>query len=66
MTNNSHQNLKRTTVICPKCRQQTSFIMLSDAVDEEGEFYRCQHCEWPFHYKVVPTNIPKFLGSLKK
>lgn len=53
MTNNSHQNLKRTTVICPKCGQRTSFAFPGDAIDEDGEFYRCQHCGWPFHYKVA-------------
>ncbi|MCR5316334.1 MAG: hypothetical protein K6E52_10605 [Bacteroidaceae bacterium] len=43
--------LKSTTIICPKCGRQTSFNMMSDAVDEEGEFYRCQHCGWVFHYR---------------
>ncbi len=43
--------LKSNTIICPKCGRQTSFNMLSDAVDEEGEFYRCQHCGWVFHYR---------------
>jgi DNA-directed RNA polymerase subunit RPC12/RpoP len=39
-----------TTIKCPKCRKETSFE-LRDAIDEEGEIYRCQHCGWPFHYK---------------
>ena len=51
MKNESEQQLKRKTVCCPKCGRQTSFAFPSDAIDEEGEFYRCQHCGWPFHYK---------------
>jgi hypothetical protein len=27
--------------------------LIMDAIDDEGEFYRCQHCGWPFHYKVA-------------
>ena len=49
----THQcNLKRTTVVCPKCGKDITFNMPDDAIDE-GEFYRCQHCGWPFHYKVA-------------
>ena len=51
MKNESEQQLKRNSVVCPKCGQQTSFAFPSDAIDEEGEFYCCQHCGWPFHYK---------------
>ena len=51
MKNKSEQQLKRNTVVCPKCGQRTSFNLIQDAIDEEGEFYRCQHCGWPFHYK---------------
>ena len=40
-----------TTMKCPKCRRETSFEMPRDAIDEDGEIYRCQHCGWPFHYK---------------
>jgi len=46
--NNSDNKYK--TIICPKCKQVTSFIMQHDAIDEQGEFYRCQHCGWPFQY----------------
>jgi len=51
MTNNSKLNLKRSTITCPKCGQETSFNMPGDAIDEQGEVYRCQHCGWPFYYK---------------
>ena len=51
MKNESEQELKRNTVVCPKCGQRTSFAFPGDAIDEDGEFYRCQHCSWPFHYK---------------
>ena len=50
MKNESEQQLKRDTVVCPKCGQRTSFNLIQDAIDDEGEFYRCQHCGWPFHY----------------
>ena len=34
----THQcNLKRTTVVCPKCGKDTTFNMPDDAIDEEGE-----------------------------
>ena len=41
---------KRNTITCPKCGKVTSFNIPKDAIDEEGEFYRCQHCGWPFHF----------------
>jgi hypothetical protein len=25
--------------------------LIMDAIDDEGEFYCCQHCGWTFHYK---------------
>ena len=53
MKNESEQERKRKTIVCPKCGQRTSFNLIQDAIDEEGEFYRCQHCGWPFHYKVA-------------
>ena len=46
-----NQALKRNSVVCPKCGQRTTFNMPDDAIDEDGEFYRCQHCGWSFHYK---------------
>ena len=51
MTSECKTKLK--TIICPKCGQDTSFNIMSDAIDEEGEVYRCQHCGWPFHYKMA-------------
>lgn len=42
---------KCNIIICPKCGRETSFNMQSDAIDELGEFYRCQHCGWPFQYR---------------
>jgi len=50
MIKDSIEEQKRKTVCCPKCGRQTSFDPPRDAIDEEGEFYRCQHCGWPFHY----------------
>ena len=48
----THQcNLKRNAIVCPKCGKGTTFCMPDDAIDEEGEFYRCQHCAWVFHYR---------------
>ena len=41
---------KHCTVVCPKCGQETQFDMQFDAIDDEGEIYRCQHCGWPFLY----------------
>ena len=34
---------------CPKCKKETEFF-LNDAQDEEGEVFRCQHCNWLFRY----------------
>ena len=53
MTDNTLSNNKRSSVDCPKCGQKTAFNIPDDAIDEEGEFYCCQHCGWPFHYKVA-------------
>lgn len=46
----------KDTIICPKCGKETSFVKLVDAIDESGEFYRCQHCKWPFHYALSYIN----------
>ena len=51
MIKDSIEEQKRKTVCCPKCGRQTSFDLPRDAIDEEGEIYRCQHCGWPFHYR---------------
>ena len=37
------------TINCPKCERKTSFT-ISDAIDSEGETFRCQHCGWYFCY----------------
>ena len=34
---------------CPKCGKETEFF-LNEAVDEDGEIYRCKHCKWLFRY----------------
>ena len=34
---------------CPKCGKETKFT-LSDAKDEDGEVFQCQHCGWLFRY----------------
>ena len=48
----THQcNLKRNAIVCPKCAELTTFCIPNDAIDEDGEFYRCQHCGWVFHYR---------------
>ena len=36
MKNESEQQLKRNSVVCPKCGRQTSFNLIQDAIDEEG------------------------------
>jgi len=34
---------------CPKCGKETSF-MLNEAIDEDGEVFKCKHCNYPFRY----------------
>jgi len=34
---------------CPKCGKETSFT-LDEAIDEEGEVFKCNHCHYPFRY----------------
>ena len=46
-------NTNRITITCPRCGRPTSFILLRDAIDEEGEFYHCQKCSWVFHYTTL-------------
>jgi len=36
-------------VKCPKCKQDTE-IDIADAIDENGEVFRCEHCKYPFRY----------------
>lgn len=42
--------MSKITIDCPKCKKPTSFEMMKDAIDSEGEVYRCQHCGWPFRF----------------
>jgi predicted RNA-binding Zn-ribbon protein involved in translation (DUF1610 family) len=51
MTKETEHREKRNSIVCPKCGRTTRFDLHSDALDEDGELYRCQHCGWPFHYK---------------
>jgi len=37
------------TINCPKCNKETEFS-LNDAIDSEGEVFRCKHCGWLFRY----------------
>ena len=53
MTKNLESDNNKCTVVCPKCGKDTLFHLQSDAIDEHGEVYRCQHCGWPFHYQVA-------------
>lgn len=34
---------------CPKCGKETEFF-IHQAIDEDGETFKCQHCHWPFRY----------------
>ena len=38
-----------TTIKCPKCQQEVE-INIAKAVDEEGEVFRCPHCNCEFRY----------------
>ena len=47
LTNNKNNNIMK--INCPKCHKETEFF-LSDAVDEHGEVFKCQHCGFYFRY----------------
>ena len=34
---------------CPKCGKETEFF-ISDAIDELGEVFKCNHCNYSFRY----------------
>ena len=34
---------------CPKCKKETD-INIMDAVDEEGEVFKCKHCGYHFRF----------------
>ena len=36
---------------CPKCGKETE-IIISDAVDENGEVFRCKHCRYYLRYTI--------------
>lgn len=38
-------------VKCPKCKKEVQ-IDLKNAVDEEGEVFRCPHCHYEFRYAL--------------
>lgn len=37
------------TIKCPKCGKETE-LNIGKTIDELGEVYQCQHCQWPFRY----------------
>lgn len=34
---------------CPKCKKPTE-IMINDALDENGEVFKCRHCGYLFRF----------------
>lgn len=36
-------------VKCPKCQRETE-IDIAKAIDENGEVFMCEHCNYPFRY----------------
>lgn len=38
-----------TTILCPKCKNEVS-VDISMAIDEEGEVFKCSHCNSKFRY----------------
>ena len=38
-------------ITCPKCGKETE-CTISDAVDENGEVFRCKHCGYHFIYTI--------------
>ena len=38
-------------ITCPKCGKEIS-ISLTNALDENGEVFRCPHCKWPVRYTL--------------
>lgn len=37
------------TIKCPKCKKDTSFL-LNEALDENGEVFRCKNCGYLFRF----------------
>lgn len=44
-----HNKIK---INCPKCGKETEFTLMYDAMDEEGEVYKCNHCGFHFRYAL--------------
>lgn len=40
-----------TIVKCPKCHQDTE-INIANAMDENGEVFKCEHCGFLFRYTL--------------
>ena len=61
-TNIDKSNNKYCSVVCPKCGRETAFEPGRDAIDEDGEVYRCRQCGWPFWWrgKSVVERSDKF------
>ena len=38
-------------VKCPKCGQDVK-IDIANAIDENGEVFKCDHCGYPFRYTL--------------
>lgn len=36
-------------VKCPKCGKEVK-LDVAKTIDEEGEVFKCEHCNWPFRY----------------
>jgi DNA-directed RNA polymerase subunit RPC12/RpoP len=36
-------------VKCPKCGKEVK-LDVAKTIDEEGEVFKCDHCNWPFRY----------------
>ena len=37
------------TIKCPKCHKEVK-LDIANTIDENGEVYVCEHCNWPFRY----------------
>lgn len=34
---------------CPKCGKEVT-LNISNSISDDGEVFRCNHCNWPFRY----------------
>ena len=46
-----NKTIDMKTIKCPKCGRETAFEPGRDAIDEDGEVYRCRQCGWPFWWR---------------